>query len=215
MMPKRKITVAIVDDHQIVIDGIVALLNNHPEIEVVAATTSSAQLLERMELLKPDVLLTDIFMPEMDGRDLSRKVSEAYPQTRIIVLSMQGSPEWVNQLIDESNIAGYVIKNISRQELVKAIEIVHKGGIYFSHDISEALKQWKQNARQNNEGHLTRREIEIIRLIEKEMGTREIAASLHISERTVETHRKNIFRKTQTHSVLGLIKYAYQHKLVS
>ena len=92
-MPKRKITVAIVDDHQIVIDGIVALLNNHPEIEVVAATTSSAQLLERMELLKPDVLLTDIFMPEMDGRDLSRKVSEVYPQTRIIVLSMQGSPE--------------------------------------------------------------------------------------------------------------------------
>lgn len=215
MMLKRKITVAIVDDHQIVIDGIVALLNNHPEIEVVMATTSSNLLLERMELLKPDVLLTDIFMPEMDGRDLSKKVSEAYPQTRIIVLSMQGSPEWVNQLIDESNIAGYVIKNISRQELVKAIEIVHKGGIYFSHDISEALKQWKQSTRQNNEGHLTRREIEIIRLIEKEMGTREIAANLHISERTVETHRKNIFRKTQTHSVLGLIKYAYQHKLVS
>lgn len=215
MMPKRKITVAIVDDHQIVIDGIVALLHNHPDIEVVAATTSSAQLLERMELLKPDVLLTDIFMPEMDGRELSKKVSQVYPQTRIIVLSMQGSPEWVNQLIDESNIAGYVIKNISRQELVKAIEIVHKGGIYFSHDISEALKHWKQRARQNNEGHLTQREIEIIRLIEKEMGTREIAASLHISERTVETHRKNIFRKTQTHSVLGLIKYAYQHKLVS
>ncbi|MFN3665932.1 MAG: response regulator [Sediminibacterium sp.] len=215
MIKQQQIKVAIVDDHQIVIDGIVALLESHTAIEVVLATTSPQYLLDRMELLKPDVLLTDIFMPEMDGRTLSKTISERFPQTRIIVLSMQGSPEWVNQLIDESFIAGYVIKNISRQELVKAIEIVYKGGIYFSHEISEALKQWKLQARQHGDNQLTRREIEIIRLIEKEMSTREIANSLHISERTVETHRKNIFRKTQTHSVLGLIKYAYQQKLIS
>ncbi|NCT93034.1 MAG: response regulator transcription factor [Chitinophagaceae bacterium] len=215
MLVKRKMKVAIVDDHQIVIDGIVALLENHPEIEVSLASTSAFYLLDCMNRIKPDILLTDIFMPEMDGRSLSKKISEEYPQTKIIVLSMQGSPEWVNQLIDESNIAGYVIKNISRQELIKAIEIVYNGGIYFSHDISEALKQWKQSYRQQGEDHLTRRETEIIRLIEKEMSTKEIAAALHISERTVETHRKNIFRKTQTHSVLGLIKYAYQHQLIS
>jgi DNA-binding NarL/FixJ family response regulator len=206
--------IAIVDDHQIVIDGIISLLDGHPDMEVVLGTTSAHLLLQKIGQLQPDVLLTDIIMPEMGGRELARKVSEMDPRIRIIVLSMNGSPELVQQMIDESSIAGYIVKNISKQELVKAIETVFNGRLYFSQNISEELKKWKKQSQHVTEDRLTQREIQIILLIEKEMNTKQIAAALHISERTVETHRKNIFRKTQTHTVLGLIKYAYLNRLV-
>lgn len=214
MSVNRKMKIAIVDDHQIVIDGIISLLDGHPDMEVVLGTTSAHLLLQKIGQLQPDVLLTDIIMPEMGGRELARKVSEMDPRIRIIVLSMNGSPELVQQMIDESSIAGYIVKNISKQELVKAIETVFNGRLYFSQDISEELKKWKKQSQHVTEDRLTQREIQIILLIEKEMNTKQIAAALHISERTVETHRKNIFRKTQTHTVLGLIKYAYLNRLV-
>lgn len=214
MSVNRKMKIAIVDDHQIVIDGIMSLLDGHPDMEVVLGTTSAYLMLQKMEQLQPDVLLTDIIMPEMGGRELAQKVSHGTPRVRIIVLSMNGSPELVQQMIDESNIAGYIVKNISKQELVKAITTVCKGGLYFSQDISEELKKWRKHSQHAAEDRLTQREIQIILLIEKEMNTKQIAAALNISERTVETHRKNIFRKTQTHTVLGLIKYAYLNRLV-
>lgn len=214
MSVNRKMKIAIVDDHQIVIDGIISLLDGHPDMEVVLGTTSAHLLLQKIGQLQPDVLLTDIIMPEMGGRELARKVSEMDPRIRIIVLSMNGSPELVQQMIDESSIAGYIVKNISKQELVKAIETVFNGRLYFSQNISEELKKWKKQSQHVTEDRLTQREIQIILLIEKEMNTKQIAAALHISERTVETHRKNIFRKTQTHTVLGLIKYAYLNRLV-
>lgn len=214
MSVNRKMKIAIVDDHQIVIDGIISLLDGHPDMEVVLGTTSAHLLLQKIGQLQPDVLLTDIIMPEMGGRELARKVSEMDPRIRIIVLSMNGSPELVQQMIVESSIAGYIVKNISKQELVKAIETVFNGRLYFSQNISEELKKWKKQSQHVTEDRLTQREIQIILLIEKEMNTKQIAAALHISERTVETHRKNIFRKTQTHTVLGLIKYAYLNHLV-
>lgn len=214
MLVRKKMKVAIIDDHQIVIDGIMALLEGHPEIEVVYGSTSARTLLNTLEQLAPDVLLTDIIMPEMGGRELAKKISEADGRIRIVVLSMNGSPELVNQMIEESNIAGYIVKNISKQELLKAIETVYRGGVYFSHEISEELKKWKKLSQHTADDRLTQREVQIIRLIEKEMNSKQIAEHLNISERTVETHRKNIFRKTQTHTVLGLIKYAYLNRLV-
>lgn len=117
-------------------------------------------------------------------------------------------------MINDADISGYVLKNIGKQELVEALEKIAGGGIYFSDEVIEELKRTSERRKQQQQVHLTEREIEIIRLIEKEYNNRQIAEALFISERTVETHRKNIFRKTDTNSVIGLIKYAYEHKLI-
>jgi DNA-binding NarL/FixJ family response regulator len=108
-----------------------------------------------------------------------------------------------------------VLKNIGKQELIDAIEKIASGGIYFSDDVLHELERSSRRKKQNEEAHLTAREIEIIGLIEKEYNNKRIADCLFISERTVETHRKNIFRKTNTSSVIGLVKYAYEHKLIA
>jgi DNA-binding NarL/FixJ family response regulator len=107
-----------------------------------------------------------------------------------------------------------VLKNIGKQELLKALDKIAAGGIYFSEEVIDELQRSSQRKKQNEDAHLTDREIEIIRLIEKEYNNKQIAEALFISERTVETHRKNIFRKTSTNSVIGLVKYAYEHKLI-
>ncbi len=213
-MSSKTISVAITDDHQIVIDGITALLNGHPTIRIIHTTTSGKTMLQLLQQQPADVLLTDIMMPEMTGQELAKAVRKAFPETRILALSMSGQGDIVNEMINEADIAGYVLKNISKQDLIAAIEKVAAGGIYFSEEVLNELARFDQVTKENETAQLTAREIEIIRLIEKELSNKAIAEKLFISERTVETHRKNIFRKTNASSVLGLIKYAYQHKLI-
>lgn len=213
-MVSNRIKIAIVDDHQIVIDGIVALLQGHKELEVVAMDTSAQNMLLRMENLKVDLLLTDIMMPEMNGHDLATAVRKKYPETKILALSMSGQGELVDSMINQADINGYVLKNISKQDLLTAIQKIANGGIYFSEEVLHELAAFSQTRKEEDKVQLTVREKEIIQLMEKEYSNKQIADELFISERTVETHRKNIFRKTSTNSVLGLIKYAYQHKII-
>lgn len=208
------INIAIVDDHQIVIDGILSLLENNPQFSVVASTTSPKKLLELLHNVTADVLITDIMMPEMNGQQLAKEVKRLFPAIKIFALSMSGQGEIVNAMINESDIAGYVLKNIGKEELAHAIKKVAAGGIYFSDSILDELSKFSEIKNKNEEVHITAREIEIIRLIEKEYSTKQIADSLFISERTVETHRKNIMRKTKTNNVLGVIKYAYKQRLI-
>lgn len=207
------IRIAITDDHQLVIDGLVSLLD-HDNIQVVYCTTSPLDMLEKLSLLEIDVLLTDIMMEGLTGQELAKTVRMQYPHIRILALSMSGKGDIVNEMIQDADIAGYVLKNIGKAELIHAIETVASGGLYFSDEVLKALDRTLQLQKENESTHLTRREVEIIQLIEKELPNKEIAETLFISERTVETHRKNIFRKTKTNSVVGLIKYAYEHKLV-
>ena len=127
---------------------------------------------------------------------------------------MSGQGDLVNQMIDDADISGYVLKNIGKQELVKALEKISAGGIYFSDEVLQEMTKASEIKKEKTEIPLTAREIEIIQLIEKEMSNRQIAETLFLSERTIETHRKNIFRKTNTSSVIGLVKYAYEHKLI-
>jgi|JI6StandDraft_1071083.scaffolds.fasta_scaffold00207_5 DNA-binding NarL/FixJ family response regulator len=213
-MVSNRIKIAIVDDHQIVIDGIVALLQGHKELEVVAMDTSAQNMLLRMADLKVDLLLTDIMMPEMNGHDLATAVRKKYPETKILALSMSGQGELVDSMINQADINGYVLKNISKQDLLTAIQKIANGGIYFSEEVLNELAAFSQTRKEEDKVQLTVREKEIIQLMEKEYSNKQIADELFISERTVETHRKNIFRKTSTNSVLGLIKYAYQHKII-
>lgn len=210
----NKIRIAIVDDHQIVIDGIVALLRDQDNIEIIGTNISAQKMLKQLLQLQPDALLTDVMMPEMSGQEFALAVSQHSPSISILVLSMNSEPNIVHQMIEEANIAGYVLKNISKQELIEAIETVAIGELYFGRDLKRAIADWKKMKTQNDDAILTQRENEIIKLLEKELNTKQIAEQLFISERTVETHRKNIFRKTNTHSVLGLVKYAYLHKII-
>lgn len=213
-MTKGKTRIAIVDDHQIVIDGIKALLLGQHGLEIVIESTDPLKMEDLLEKHPVDILLTDVMMPGMNGAELAKVVRKKFPQIRILALSMSGQGDLVNQMIQDSDIAGYVLKNIGKQELVKALEKIAAGGIYFSDDVLDELMKDKERKKETEEAHLTIREIEIIRLIEKEYSNKKIAETLFLSERTVETHRKNIFRKTKTSSLIGLIKYAYEHKII-
>lgn len=213
-MEKDKIKIAIVDDHRLVIDGIKSLLEDHPSFDIVACSDSSVKMLQILKQTPVDILLTDIMMPEMNGQQLAKEVRRLFPSIKILALSMSGEGDIVSQMINDSDIAGYVLKNISKEELSNAILKIASGGIYFDDKILEELDRYSNKRKEAEDAHLTQREIEIIRLIEKEMSNKEIADTLFISERTVETHRKNIFRKTKTNSVIGLVKYSYEHKLI-
>ena len=213
-MNKGKTRIAIVDDHQIVIDGIKALLQGQHGLEIVIESTDPLKMEDLLEKHPVDILLTDVMMPGMNGAELAKVVRKRFPQIRILALSMSGQGDLVNQMIQDSDIAGYVLKNIGKQELVKALEKIAAGGIYFSDDVLAELMKENERKKETEEAHLTIREIEIIRLIEKEYSNKKIAETLFLSERTVETHRKNIFRKTRTSSLIGLIKYAYEHKII-
>jgi DNA-binding NarL/FixJ family response regulator len=213
-MKPKKIRIAIVDDHQIVIDGIVALLKEHESIELVASDTSAANMLKRLNNLPIDVLITDIMMPEMNGQEFAKAVKQTFPQIRILALSMSGQGDIVDEMINNADISGYVLKNISKKELIEAILKIANGGIYFSDEVLLELSSSRDSQKEFDKAGLTIREIEIVKLMEKEFSNKQISEALFISERTVETHRKNIFRKTNTNSVLGLIKFAYQHKII-
>jgi two-component system, NarL family, nitrate/nitrite response regulator NarL len=213
-MKNEKIALALVDDHQIVIDGLTSLLKGHDKFNFAFATTNSGEVVEKMAETHVDVLLTDVMMPKLPGNQLAKQVKEKFPKVKILALSMSGQGDLVNEMINDADISGYVLKNIGKQELVNALEKIAGGGIYFSEEVIDELQRASNRRKQKEEAHLTGREIEIVRLIEKEFNNKQIAETLYISERTVETHRKNIFRKTNTNSVIGLVKYAYEHRLV-
>lgn len=213
-MDTPKINIAIVDDHQIVIDGIVALLTGYHSINIVATSTSGLVMLEILQSKKVQILLTDIMMPAISGQDLAKQVKANFPEIKILALSMSGQGHIVSKMIEDADIAGYVLKNIGKDELFHAIENIANGGVYFSQEVLNELQHFTSLKKENETINLTVREIEIIILIEKEFSNKEIANELFISERTVETHRKNIFRKTGTSGIVGLLKYAYEHKLI-
>jgi len=213
-MATNKVSLAIVDDHQIVIDGIKSLLLGHDKFEVALECTQPEKVTALLAETPVDILLTDVMMPVMNGAELAKAVRKQFPDIKILTLSMSGQGDLVNQMIDDSDISGYVLKNIGKQELIAALEKISTGGIYFSEEVLNEMTKASGRKKEAEEMHLTGREIEIIRLIEKEYSNKQIADTLYLSERTVETHRKNIFRKTKTSSVIGLIKYAYELKLI-
>jgi DNA-binding NarL/FixJ family response regulator len=210
----KPINIFIVDDHQIVIDGLRSLLTGVHDFNIVGYTTNPSEAMAAMAQVQPDILLTDVMMPGLTGQQLAKQVRKAFPDIKILALSMSGQGDIVDEMINDADINGYVLKNIGKEELQKAIRKIAAGGIYFSEEVLKELEKQSNLRKENEAAQLTQREIEIIRLIEKELSNKEIAEALFISERTVETHRKNIFRKTHTNSVLGLVKYAYEHRLI-
>ncbi len=214
MMSATKYKLAIVDDHQIVIDGLRSLLKGHHQYEIVIESNHPEAVPSLLQQHEIDMMLTDVMMPVMTGVELARIVKKEFPSIKIIALSMNGEGSLVNQMIEESDISGYLLKNIGQTEFITALNKIAAGGIYFSDEVLQEMLKASERKQVSDDSKLTNREVEIVRLIEKEYSNKKIAEELFLSERTVETHRKNIFRKTKTNSVIGLIKYAYEHKLI-
>lgn len=204
---------AIVETHQTVIDGLLSLLHKHEYCKAVIITTNPQELLQQMACTQVDLLFADITMLYRHGHELSNKVKELFPKVKMVALFEKGQNNIVNTMIEEGTLSGYVLKSDDQQAVTAALEQLING-IYSGEPPLPDAQQVHFRKHPAEESHLTDRELEIIRLIEQEFSNKQIAERLFISERTVETHRKNIFRKTKTNSVIGLIKYAYEHKLV-
>lgn len=213
-MHKQTIRLALIDDHQIVIEGLMAALKTYSFLEVVATANSAPEILEKLKKNSADVLLTDVMMPDVSGQQLAKEVRQRFPQLRIIALSMSGNGTVVEEMINDADIAGYLLKQSTISELVQAIEKVYAGGIYFQDPILSELTKVSDKKKQVEEARLTPREKQIIQLIEKDFSNKQIAEHLQIAVRTVETHRKSICRKTGTNNTLALVKWAYDHQLL-
>jgi DNA-binding NarL/FixJ family response regulator len=215
-MKRKKIRMAIAEDHQTVIDGLLSLLHKNEYFKAVIITTNPQELLRQMACTPVDILFADIAMLYRHGHELANKVHELFPQVKMVALFEKIQNNIVNTMIEEGTISGYVLKSTDKQTITKALEnmIEH---IYSNDKTLKEMPNPTVRLRKvaPETTHLTDRELEVVRLIEQEYSNKQIAERLFISERTVETHRKNIFRKTKTNSVIGLIKYAYVNKLVS
>ncbi|MBS1952470.1 MAG: Two-component transcriptional response regulator, LuxR family [Cytophagales bacterium] len=205
------ITLLLVDDHRIVLEGLKSLFDHDPEFTVLAAVSSPAEVLEKISQKQPHILLTDYSLPGMTGLELAMKVKEKYPAIKRVILSMHDEGHLVKQAMKEG-VDGYLLKSIQQAELKNALRQIMQGFPYVSPEITKQLMTGI--ASENKYELLTEREQEILKLIVKEFSNKQIADKLFISERTVETHRKNIFRKTNTSSLVGLVKFAFEHNIV-
>ena len=208
----KKLSIYIVDDHQIMIDGIKALLSSDERFFVCGQNTSPLKALNEITSLQPDILITDINMKELSGIELSKKIKENFPSIKILALSMHDDRDIISDML-ETGISGYILKNTGMEELTSAIIKISNGKLFFSEEVlAQIMRVVTKQKPTEIVGlvSLTPRETEIVKLISLELSNSKIGEKLFISERTVETHRKNIFRKTNTKSVAGLIKLAIE-----
>ncbi len=219
MKDSEKINVMIVDDHQIIVDGLVNLLAEREDISVVAGVTSAKVALDVISSNNVDVAIVDINMPEMTGIELTKLIRAKFENVRVIALSMHDDSSLINKMI-EAGASGYVLKSSSMNEVSQAINQVAQGKKYLSSEVQsiimeniffhdDAIRQIEPNV-----PRLSPREAEILQLIAKEYTNEQIGQKLFISPRTVETHRKNIFTKTGTKTIVGLIRYAIERELI-
>lgn len=187
------------------------IISAEEDMEVTGTANTVKDTLDKLTYTKVDLLITDYNLPDGDGLALVQVVKRKYPKMKIIVLSMHDEAHLVKEILKE-NVDGYILKKDSHNELIYAIRSVNQDKIYLSNDINAMLVKGLHGGQENK--LLTTREREILKLIAKEYTNRQIAEELFISERTVETHRKNIFRKTGTNNLVGLIKFAYANNLI-
>ena len=200
--------IAIVDDHQIIIDGIEMLLGLEKNIAILKTYTDACDFLLDMRegKINPDLLLMDLMMPKMNGFECAKVLKQEFPNLKIIILSMNCDPKVVYELVEKIKIEGYLSKNVNRQSLVRALQEVQLGYIHLSEEAEMALNQFKRKIIDYPQIILTAREKQIVKLMIDGLTNKEISNALFISESTVETHRKNIYRKTETHSLPKLIQ---------
>lgn len=207
--------ILIADDHQVFIDGMSAMLSQVEGLEIVGSANNGYELVERAAELKPDLVLTDIQMPVMDGIEATAKIHKANPSIKVIALTMLNETMFIKKML-EAGASGYVIKTIDKQELIKAIHKVAAGEKHFGEEvISQLMNNFSDKKSVANPiSNLTKREKEILTLIARGLTDKEIAENVFLSPLTVTTHRKNILSKLGLKNKVELTKFAVENKLV-
>ncbi|HRN78657.1 MAG TPA: response regulator transcription factor [Ferruginibacter sp.] len=199
-----KIKIIVVDDHPMVIEGMRAMLQQIPYVELSATAKDAFSALEKVQEVQPDLIITDINMPEISGIDLSAKLKKAYPKMKIIGMSTFNERSYISQMI-QNGADGFLVKSASKEEIEKAINTVLDGQMYLSVDVNMNAQEQKHL---NNLPVLTRREKEVLHLIAEGLTNPQIAEKLYISINTVDSHRKNLLTKFETSNTASLIRNA-------
>ncbi|WP_418593960.1 response regulator transcription factor [Ponticoccus sp. (in: a-proteobacteria)] len=197
--------VVVVDDHPMVAEGIEAILESYDDISVAATLSDGQTMIDRLEELAPDVILMDLNMPGLGGLSATEMILERAPETRILILSMHDTPEYIQTALSHG-ARGYILKDVPTEEIKRAIDTVMRGERYLCTGAEGALSPAVQSREQ-----LTNREQMVLLQLAQGRSNKEVALTLDISVRTVETHRKNIKRKLGISSTAGLTRYAMEH----
>lgn len=205
-MTKPRIRIAIVDDHPMVAEGIQSILESYDDVEVIANLSSGQEIIDTVGALNPDVILLDLNMPGIGGLSTTEIILERRPETRILILSMHDSPEYITSALSHG-AAGYVLKDVPTDEIKRAIDAVMAGQRYLCTGAQGSLAPYDSSDREQ----LTNREQAILLQLAQGKSNKEVGLALDISVRTVETHRKNIKRKLGISSTAGLTRYAMEH----
>ena len=212
-----KTQILLADDHQVIIDGLKALLSGEPDLAVIGQATDGLQVLPRVLELKPDVLVLDLMMPGLGGLEVARQMKERAPSTKVIVLSMHANDAYVVEAL-RNGASGYVLKQAEARALVDAIRAVSAGGRYLSPPLSEEkLERWEMDAKAapfDPYDTLSTREREVLQLAAEGLTSAAIGERLAIGKRTVETHRANLQRKLGVKTQADLVRFAVKKGLV-
>jgi DNA-binding NarL/FixJ family response regulator len=201
--------ILIVDDHNVVIEGILSLLQNSDEIIVLGTAQNAQNCLDFLLKNKVDVILMDINLPDMSGLDLCKVVKQTYPEIKILALSTFNQISYINKMM-ANGASGYLLKNISKDELIEAIKTVFVGKMFNSLEVNEIIKHSKST---ENTPILTKRETDILKLVAAGLTNPQIGEKLFISPDTVDSHRKNLHTKLGVNNTALLVRYAIEHDL--
>jgi DNA-binding NarL/FixJ family response regulator len=212
------IRVFITDDHEMYLEGLALLLGRQEGIEVVGTAQSGRDLLSRLNDIQADILLLDVYLPDMGEEELLQSIRASRQDLKIIYLTLLRGTRYIHKLT-RHNIQGYVLKNATLDELLTALQTVQNGGSYFSKDINigdrdEDFRNTITIEDKQIDEILSRRELEVLKLICREYSNAEIADKLFLSVSTVETHRKNLIAKLGVNNTVGLVKFALRNKLI-
>lgn len=207
----KQIQVFIVEDHQVVIEGIVSLLQNEKEMCVVGHSATAKDCLDFFQTHTADVILMDINLPDMNGIELCSQIKKMYPSVMVLALSTFNQGVYINKMM-ESGASGYLLKNAEKKEIIEALYTVMQGKIFYSFEAGKALTSARLKS--NEVPILTKREREILVLVTEGLTNSEISKKLFISIDTVDTHRKNLYNKLGVKNIATLIKYALKNDLI-
>jgi DNA-binding NarL/FixJ family response regulator len=215
-MPFR---ILVADDHEVVRRGLCALLRNQPEWEVCGEAGDGREAVEKALVLRPEVVILDIGMPNLNGLEATRQILKANPQVKVLILTLHDSDRVVQEVLD-AGARGFLLKTDAVRDLVAAVEALRRNKIYFTPKVAAMvldgyLSQEKAVTSQPRaRNRLTSREREIVQLLAEGKSSKEVAAALGLSVKTAETHRSNIMRKLDLHSVSDLVLYAVRNNIV-
>lgn len=213
----KKITIAVVDDQYLFRQGMISLLKEFDDLAVITEASNGKELLEKMKLKLPDIVLLDLEMPVMDGIETTIAIKHRYPKVKIIILTMHTDDEFIVHLL-EKGASGFLPKDKDIEVVVDAIHSIMENGYYFDEHISKAMVKDLVKTKKVNPSfttkHLSEKEILIINLICGENTNKEIADKLGVSTRTIDSHRENILIKTGSKNTAGIVMYAVKHNLL-